>query len=448
MSIAAEARTGIERKRPNIIVIWADNMGWGDLSCYGCRQYTTPHLDALAREGVLFQNSYASAPMCTPSRVAFFTGRYPSRLQIGLQEPLAPAKILGDRVNIGLPTDIPTLPSLLQAAGYETSLIGKWHCGHPPHFSPLKSGFDRFYGYRSGAIDYFRHHDSAGVHDFWEDDEEVVADGYATDLFSQRAVDIVKAEREKPFFLTLWYNAPHWPWEGPRDKYLSDELAGYDSNRAWMETGTSENYAEVVRSLDAGIGSVLQALKDSGQEEDTLVIFSADQGGDEMANLGPLRRGRLHDGGIKVPMIVRWPGVTQAGLVTPQVAMGFDQTATILAAAGVAPDPAYPLEGDDLLPILRGTREPYERELYWRHWGNPRPGIPLQQAVRQGDFKYLKVHEDEFLFDLAADPTESLDVKDEYPQKFEELRQKYERWNADKLIYDKAQPEFRRVLFQ
>jgi arylsulfatase A-like enzyme len=356
------------------------------------------------------------------------------------------SSIVGDR--IGLAPEHPTVASLLQSAGYDTALVGKWHCGHLPTYSPLKNGFNEFFGSRSGSIDYFRHVDPSGAADLWEGDEPIEREGYATELFSERAVEFINRPRSNPFFLCLWYNAPHWPWEGPRDKDLSDEIKNYDSHRTWMETGTAENYAEVVKSLDAGVGSILQALKDANIVEDTLVVFSSDQGGDEMSYMGPYRRGRLHDGGIKVPLIVSWPGVVRRECVSEQVVMGFDITATILSAAGVKPDPRYPLDGDDLLSLLQGRKKDYRRKLYWRHAGNPRPGIPIQKAMRAGDWKYLKVGQDEFLFNLSKDVIEAVDLKERYPKKFASFREEYREWESQMLRYDKQDKNFERVVFK
>lgn len=433
--------------RPNVIFIWCDNLGWGDLSIYGCPYYKTPHLDKLARQGTRFVNAYACAPMCTPSRVGFFTGRYPGRIPIGIRETLGLPHIEGDR--IGLPPEHPTVSSLLRDAGYNTALVGKWHLGYLPTYSPLKSGFDEYFGFKTGSINNFTHVDAVGAPDLWDNDEPIKREGYITDLLTEHAVEFIRKPRNAPFFLCLFHAAPHWPWMGPRDKYLSDEIAGHDSHRTWMETGTAENYVEVMRSLDAGVGSVLQALDKAKLARNTVVIFASDQGGDEMAYLSHLRRGRLHEGGIRVPLIVRWPRIVRSGQVTKQVATGLDITATILSAARVKPHPRFPLDGHDLLPILSGKRKLYPRELFWRHAGNPRPGIPAQRAMRMGDWKYLKVHKNEFLYNLANDEGETRDLKNKFKTKLAELRGKHRKWETDMLPYDKEKSRnFKRLLFE
>lgn len=420
--------------KPNILFILTDNQGWGDMSCYGNPYFRTPHLDKLAREGILFRRAYASAPMCTPSRDALYTGRFPGRNQIGIREPLAMRSIIGDKV--GISPDEPTIVSLLKKQGYDTALVGKWHCGHLPTYSPLKIGFDEHFGNKSGSVDYFRHCDAAGNPDLWENDRIIDRTGeYLTDLYSNRAIDYLRRRRDNPFLLCLFYNAPHWPWEGPKDKALSDSLKGKDNQRNWLETGTSENYAAVMEALDAGVGRVLAALKETGQEDNTLVIFVSDQGGDEFAHPGPFRRGRLHENGIRVPQLLRWPGVIPAGQVTEQVVVGMDLSATILKVAGAEPHPDWPLDGEDLMPVLTGKKPLYERKLFWRHHGFPRPGIPEQGAHLSGLWKYYRSGEYERLYDLATDDHEVRDLKDEKPEIFRRLKAEYERFAAEMLPY-------------
>lgn len=418
----------------NVLFILTDNQGWGDLSSYGCPYFATPRIDGLANEGMRFEHAYASAPMCTPSRDALYTGRYPGRNALGIREPLAMASIIGDRV--GLSAEEPTIVSILRARGYATALVGKWHCGHLPTYSPLKIGFQEHFGNKSGSTDYFRHVDAAGNPDLWENDRLVDRTGeYITDLYSERAAEFIRRKRQNPFFLCLFYNAPHWPWQGPNDKALSDSLKGKDSQRNWLETGTSENYAAVVESLDAGVGRVLDALRESGQDRNTLVIFMSDQGGDEFSHTGPFRRGRLHENGIRVPLIVRWPGVIAPGRVSKQVVTGMDMSATIVSAAGAAQDPRYPMDGDDMTSVLNGTQEVYPRRLFWRHHGFPRPGIPEQGAYLNGTWKYYVSGEYERLYDIDIDPHELQDLKARHPDRFRELKADYLEWAAGMLPY-------------
>ena len=207
--------------RPNIVFIMADDMGYADVSCYGRRDFTTPNIDAIAANGMRFLQGYANSAVCSATRTGLITGRYQYRLRLGLEEPL-PAGI----ATIGLPPEHPTLPSLLKKAGYGTTLIGKWHLGNLPNFGPLKSGYDHFYGFRGGSIDYFGHFGTDHKHDLWNEDTEIQEAGYSTALFGQRAVDSINAyaRERRPFFISLHFNAPHWPWESVDDQAESDRL--------------------------------------------------------------------------------------------------------------------------------------------------------------------------------------------------------------------------------
>ncbi|MBD2691200.1 sulfatase-like hydrolase/transferase [Anabaena catenula] len=421
-------------QRPHVIFILTDDLGWGDLSIDGQKNYQTPYLDKLAKEGIRFSQAYSASPVCTPTRVSFFTGRYPGRIPLGNQEPLLSFQQIGD--SVGLPPEHPTVASLLKANGYETALVGKWHCGYLPKYSPLKSGFDEFFGNFSGAIDYFRHVDTSGKPDLWEAEVPVEEIGYVTDLFSERAIDFIKKPHKHPFYLSLHYTAPHWPWEGPNDIELSKALIGRDNLQNWINTGTVESYAAVMKSLDNGIGKVLQALDDAGIAENTIVIFASDNGGDKFSNFGSFqgKKGNLYEGGIRVPTFIRWPGVIQPNQINEQVMITQDITATILAATQTNPDPNYHLDGENLLPVIKGEIPVLPRTLFWRHKGIDTPVLPpkvLQGAVRSGDWKYLKVGETEYLFNLAHDEKEEINLQVEYREVFEELRSKYQRWESE-----------------
>lgn len=210
-----------QSQRPNIIYIMTDDVGYGDLSSYGRKDYVTPNLDKLASQGVKFVNAYSAGPLCTPTRAAFMTGRYPARTPVGLIEPLTATK--KDSAS-GLTTEYPSIATLMKAGGYETALIGKWHLGFLLQHSPVKNGFDYFFGIHTGAADYISHKGDTHMHDLYENDSLVYPEGYLTDLFSQKAVDFIKKKHSQPFFLTLTYNAPHWPWQGPADKPYADSV--------------------------------------------------------------------------------------------------------------------------------------------------------------------------------------------------------------------------------
>jgi arylsulfatase A-like enzyme len=420
--LIAGARIGVssQPQRPNVLFILADDLGYGDLSCYGRPDYQTPVLDALARQGVKFTSAYTAAPVCTPTRCAFVTGRYPQRTEVGLHEPLTAR----DRDN-GLPADQPTIASLLKASAYDTALIGKWHLGWKPEFGPNRHGFDEFFGILSGAGDYFTHRssDSDGF-DLWENLEPVQRVGYLTDLLSDRAAAFITRRRTKPFYLSLHYTAPHSPWEGPEH-----EAIGHTSHGAgpMVDGGSLKIFASMMKSLDAGIGRVLRALRRARLERNTLVIFTSDNGGERYSYNWPFssQKGDLWEGGIRVPAIVRWPGVIPAGLVSDQPLITMDWTATILAATATMPDPAHPLDGDDVMPVCRGTRPPYDRTLFWR--------TQKHAAARAGNWKYLDESGKEHLFDLSRDPGEKNDLRASRADVFERIRAQYTEWNARML---------------
>jgi len=278
-AIAGASRVSAAPNRPNVLFILADDLGYGDLSCYGRPDYKTPVLDGLAAQGIRFTDNYAAAPVCTPTRCAYITGRYPQRLPVGLEEPLKPTS-----PDLGLPPDHPTIASLLKGNGYATSLVGKWHLGWKPEFGPNRHGFDEFFGILSGAGDYFTHRgDAPGskpgapAPDLWENLTPIERTGYLTDLLSDKAVEIVGRQHTKPFFLSLQYNAPHSPWEGPEDAAIGHTEHGPGP---MTEGGSPKIYAAMMKSMDAGIGRVLKALERAKLDRDTLVIFTSDNGGE------------------------------------------------------------------------------------------------------------------------------------------------------------------------
>jgi arylsulfatase A-like enzyme len=424
---AADASLGAQAARPNVLYIMADDLGWGDLSCYGRPDYRTPNLDRLASEGVRFTQAYSAAPVCTPTRCAFVTGRYPARTPVGLEEPLTWKKqLVEQKRDVGLAPEHPTVASLLKAAGYRTALVGKWHLGYLPKYSPVKSGFEEFFGIMSGGADHFTHKDANGDADLFEAEVSVERVGYTTDLLTERAIEYLRRRRDAPFFLSLNYTAPHWPWEGPQDESFSRSLGqGYN---AFTSGGSLKVYAEMMKSLDEGVGRVLRALEEAGHARRTLVVFTSDNGGERFSYNWPFtgQKFDLHEGGIRVPAFVRWPGVVPSGRTTEQVAVTMDWTATTLAAAGARPHPDYPLDGVDLLPFLRGRRAAFERTLFWRN--------DVQGAARSGRWKYLKDGErGERLFDLQTDEREQADSRAAQPQLFGRLKAEYQKWESQML---------------
>jgi arylsulfatase A-like enzyme len=408
--------------RPNVIFILADDLGWGDLSCYGRPDYRTSNIDRLASEGLKFTDAYSASAVCTPTRVGFITGRYPARLPIGLIEPLPSNNRL-----VGLDPGHPTIASLLKMSGYDTALVGKWHMGFRPEWGPNAHGFDEFFGILSGAADYHLHKTGPGDPDLYENLKPVERHGYLTDLLTERAVSYIRRRRTAPFYLSLHYTAPHWPWQ---DRKGGVQVAFTDKTIEPVTMGGGGSlklYAEMMRILDEGVGRVLQAVRAKGIDRNTLIIFTSDNGGERYSYEWPFSgsKGDLLEGGIRVPAIVRWPGVVPANRLTHQMAISMDWTATILAAAETKPAEGYPLDGIDLLPMMRRGNQLQDRTFFWR--------IYDRDAVRQGKWKYVRDGERRKLFDLSFDQHEQADFSMKNPDVLEHLTAQFSKWNAQML---------------
>ncbi|MFZ3498723.1 sulfatase-like hydrolase/transferase [Streptomyces sp. 5.8] len=423
------AERGRRSRRPNILFILGDDLGWADLSSYGSPHIKTPNLDRLARQGVRFTDAYSGSATCSPTRFSLYTGRYPGRAKGGLAEPIA------DK-SAGLEPTHPTLASLLRGSGYATALIGKWHCGSLPDYSPTKSGWDEFFGNFGGALEYYSKLGGDGSYDLYEGDAEYKDLRYYTRILTERASEYVSRDHgDKPWLLNLNFTTPHWPWIADGDTEASAEItrrikAG-DRRALWHEDGGSiEKYKQMVEDLDRSIGEVLQALKRSGQEEDTLVFFSSDNGGERFSHNWPLagNKASLQEGGIRVPNIVRWPARLDGGQVSHVPVFTPDWTATLLELAGARANPAYPLDGVSLAGYLPRGEKVAERNLFWR--------VRRERALRRGDWKYYrgKAGRDQ-LFNLAGDIREQADKAALEPARLAELRAAWEKTDAGLLPY-------------
>lgn len=416
-SAPAQART-----LPNILFILADDLGYADVSCYGRRDYATPYIDALAAGGVRLTQGYANSCVCSATRIGLVTGRYQQRLVVGLEEPITAPK----------PTDMlppghPTLPSLLRAIGYRTALVGKWHIGASPQASPNNYGYDHFFGYTGGGTSYYPLAPTSPMpDDLIEDGNPVAWNGYLTDVLGAEASRWI-ASGPGPFFLSLHFSAPHAPWTAPGDTAgaaaWTDAL---DRNR-----GNLDAFARIVTNLDLNIGRVLATLDQYRLANDTIVVFTSDNGGERFSETWPFTgvKGELLEGGIRVPLIVRWPGRIASGTTSPQVMTSMDFLPTLLAAAGGTPDPAFPSDGENLLPVLTGGEAVRSRRLFWRHKAGD------QAAVRDGDWKYLRLGGKEHLFDLASDVRERADRAADEPTRFAAMRDAWAQWNFGMLQY-------------
>lgn len=439
---AAAARTAraqspaAKRRPPNVVVILADDMGWADLGSYGSRLHRTPHLDALAARGVRFTDAYAAAPVCSPSRAALLTGRSPARLRLTDWLPGradGPSqKMLRPAIRRALPLEESALPELLGRAGYVSAHVGKWHLGGRG-FGPAEQGFAlNVAGDHHGTpVSYFYPY-SRGA-EFTPGLEEGRPGEYLTDRLTSEAERFIERNRERPFFLQLWHFAVHIPMRAKPEKV--------EKYRALVRPGAAQanaTYAAMVESLDESVGRVVAKLRELSLLEDTLIIFTSDNGGldvEEGPNTpatsnAPLRagKGRLYEGGIRVPLIVHWPAAVKPGAACGAPVTGADLFATVAEAAGLRQTTG--VDGVSLLPLLRGACAGAGRALFWHypHYSNQggRPG----GAVRLGQYKLIESYEDGRveLYDLARDPGETRDLAAERPRRVLHLKRALRRW--------------------
>ena len=398
---------------PNIVLIVADDLGYGDLGCFGGTDILTPHIDSIARDGVRFTNAYAY-PTCSPTRASLMTGRYAERFGV------AGALMGQDAPKF---RDAVTVAQRLKEAGYTTGLVGKWHLGYSDDVSPTRKGFDEFFGFRGGKIDFFKHTDTAqkvegnldGKHDLWEGEREITREGCTTHLFTERARQFVRDHTgdaaTKPFFLYLAHNAPHYAkrgvWQAP-DEYLK-------RFNAVGKTEGRDVYRAMVACLDDGVGAVLDELKSRGADGNTLVIFMSDNGAEPPGSNKPLAGWKhgYREGGVRVPWAARLPGVVPPGTVRDDVVHAIDFMPTMLAVAGAKAPPARAVDGVNVWSAFTGGARVPDRAIYFSDRG-----------LRLGKWKLLNGQ----LFDVARDTTESSDVAAENPQVVQDLAARSRAW--------------------
>jgi arylsulfatase A-like enzyme len=411
--------------RPNFVFLMADDMGYADISCFGRREYTTPNIDHLAAQGMKLTHAYANSAVCTATRVSLVTGRYQYRVEVGLYEPLS------NGTKVGLPPGHPTIASTLKQAGYGTALIGKWHVGDVPQFGPTKYGYDHFWGFAPGALDYFTHRvgEPNSEPGLWDGEIKTEEHGYLTDLIADKTINYIRdySGRKQPFLLSVHFNAPHWPWEGPED-----EAAALKGGMSGFEAGNLATYGAMVREMDKAIGRILSELERNSFSKNTVVVFTSDNGGERFSDTWPFtgKKTELLEGGLRVPAVVRWPGHIKAGSVSEQVCMSMDWMPTFVSMAGGKIDAAYPTDGMDLTGALTRGAAPVSRKVYWRYRANG------QEAMRDGHMKWLKINDNQFLFDVVADPLERANLRRKQPQVFERMAAEYAAWEATMLRED------------
>lgn len=412
---------GAEPERPNILVILADDLGYADIGVHGCEDIPTPHIDSLAASGVRCTSGYSSHPFCSPMRASLMAGRYQHRFGYVSNVPYDPQNIL-----VGLPTSEKTVAKRLQEAGYQTGMAGKWHLGAAHVFHPNRRGFDFFYGFLGGGHDYFKVdlHRPMGEGYFQPLERNGKPEDlktYLTEALSNEAVAFIERNKDKPFFFYLAYNAPHTPMQAPEPVLQAFEGIPDKKRR---------QYAAMVHIMDAGIGRVIQALKEHGLHRRTIVFFLSDNGGPTFSNGSnndPLRgdKGDVFEGGIRVPFIVSWPGVLPAGTTYdhPVISLDVSRTALALGQARIVPK----LEGVNLVPYLSGkVKTAPHQALFWRKDNG------TDWAVRSGNRKLLKTRrsDQQELFDLEADLAESTDIRSAHPDEAKSLYERYQAWNA------------------
>jgi arylsulfatase A-like enzyme len=413
--------------RPNVVIFFTDDQGYGDLGCYGSEDLQTPNIDRLAAEGARFTSWYSAAPVCSASRAALLTGLSPQAAGV-------PGNVSSHPGEPGMPADRVTIAERLKPLGYATAVVGKWHLGSSPGATPNGQGFDRFFGFHAGCVDNYSHTfywDAPHVHDLRRDDREVHEDGtYLNDIVTREAVRFVDEHRDGPFFLYVAYNLPHYPLQAPRRLVRKfDHLTNPSRGR----------YAATLAAVDESVGDVLAALDADAIADRTMVVFLSDHGATaELRGDGPIGdngpfRGRkfsLFEGGLRVPCIVRRPGVVPAGSTRDQVARTSDLAPTILAAAGGSAEPGA-FEGADLSAVLAEDAVSPHTALAWSSAG--------QDAVREGRWKLVRNGRDDrnrpvtgpdalFLADLEADPGESRNLAAEHPEIVERLSRIHAEW--------------------
>lgn len=429
LSVFLTCEQKCEAKQPNIVLILADDLGYGDLGCYGSTRNKTPHIDQLAKTGLRFVDFHSAGPMCSPTRAATLTGQYQQRFGRIFDSAISGT----EHRDRGLPHTAVTIAELLKGKGYATACFGKWHLGYVPPWLPPSHGFDLFRGLGSGDGDFHTHVDRSGNEDWWYNNKLQKESGYTTDLLTQYSVDFIDEHHDQPFFLYVPHLGIHFPWQGPNDpphrqagKSYHDDKWGIIPNPG----DVSPHVKAMVESVDGSVGKILAALKKWNLDENTLVIFTSDNGGyltygenfKNISSNGPLRGQKtlLYEGGHRVPTIFSWPGKIESG-VTAEITHSVDLLPTIAQVTGIE-NKQVQTDGVDLGPLLFQKSSLPERQLYWR--------AGTQRSVRKGPWKWLQIRGKTELFNLENDLGEQHDLAEKYPEMVTQLSQEWEKWEA------------------
>lgn len=431
---ATHSTSAAQPSRPNVIVIMGDDLGYGDISPYN-GWIETPQLERMSREGVRFTDYHSSGNVCSPTRASLMTGRYQQRAGIPgvvVADPKSPVH------EHGLQDVEFTIAEAFKAAGYRTGVFGKWHLGYYPKYNPVRHGFDVFKGYVSGNIDFISHYDQSGTYDWWHDDETAVEEGYVTHLIDKHALSFIRENKDRPFFLYLPHEAPHYPFQRPGDPGMRSEGNGRAADWA-IQKGVKlaeirERYRVMVEEMDKNVGHVLDLLRELDLHEQTFVFFCSDNGAaGKWGDNTPLRgaKGSNWEGGHRVPAIAWWPGTIPAGETTDQLAISLDVMPTMLSAAGLPLPSERPLDGIDLMPMLTEGKE-VSRELVWNG-----------KAIRDGEWKLVvdgKGQPGVVLYNLKDDLSEQKNLAEEHPERVANMQQRLKRWQREMAETATKQP--------
>ena len=422
VSAVASAQT----ERPNVVLIMSDDLGYRDLSSYGATDLSTPHIDSIGRDGIRLTDFYANGVLCSPTRAGLITGRYQQRYAVESAIGASARLRDGSISEMGLVVTGASLPQLLKDTGYATAHVGKWHLGYRSEFSANAHGFDYFFGFKAGLIDHYVHTDGAGDPDLWENETPIQEEGYMTDLITERSVRFIEENADQPFFVDVAYNAPHWPYQPPDMPSVARDNARHLQPHN-EDTSTRADYVAMVERVDQGVGEILDTLERLGLSDDTIVIFTNDNGGEWLSDNDPLfsRKWTVWEGGIRVPALIRWPGRIPAGRVSDQVGITMDLSASILAVAGVQVPANY--EGMNLFPIWEGQAPEVERTLFWRTTAGNRS----QRAIRQGDWKVMVDANHVMVFNLRTDMAERNDLASQRQDIAQRLRPMLADWEEE-----------------
>ena len=412
--MSPKLRKNIMARKPNIILILADDMGYGDAGCYGGKHLQTPAIDTLADRGLRFTDFHSNAPVCSPTRAALLTGCYQQRCGI---EGVISAKNHREK---GLSLENVTFADLLKTAGYRTAVFGKWHLGYEPRFNPRYQGFDEFVGFVSGNIDYHSHIDQAGVEDWWQDVELIPEEGYSTDLVTSHGLSFIQRHKDKPFCLYLAHECPHYPYQGPNDP--ADRTVGKPEPILGRRKDRTAAYKEMMESMDTSIDRIVRKINSLDLEKETFIFFCSDNGPTGPGSSGPLKgkKGSLWEGGHRVPGIAYWPSKIRPGTVTNETALTMDLLPTLASLAGLSPPTTLKLDGVDLLPLMVGEQPLSERSLFWR--------FKNDCAIRKGPWKLIN-GESQSLFHLDDDISETTNIIRKEQERGKSLKQELMNWS-------------------